>query len=87
MNWDPQPLPWKVTEPQMDGPVFPDTPTPRALDASLALPESDLSKFLDRTPRKAAIPDIEDELIEDEPVEDDDYEDGVIANFGEMPLI
>jgi len=71
----------------MDGAVFSDISAPRALDALLALPESDLSKFLDRTPRKAAIPDIEDELIEDEPVEDDDYEDGVIVNFGEMPLI
>jgi hypothetical protein len=40
MNWEPQHLPWKVTEPQIDGPASPDTPTPRVLDASLALPKS-----------------------------------------------
>jgi len=40
MNWEPQHLPWKVPEPQIDGPASPDIPPPRVLDASLALPKS-----------------------------------------------
>jgi hypothetical protein len=40
MNWVPQHLPWKVTAPQIDRPVFSDIPFPRVLDASLALPKS-----------------------------------------------
>jgi hypothetical protein len=40
MNWEHQHLPWKVTEPQIDGSASPDIPAPRVLDASLALPRS-----------------------------------------------
>lgn len=43
----------------MDGLTSPDTPTPRALDASQALSESNLNKFPDRTPRQAATQDPE----------------------------
>ena len=60
MNWEPQHLPWKVPEPQIDGPASPDILAPRVLDASLALPESDLSKFSDRTPRQDAMQDIDE---------------------------
>ena len=54
MNWKPQRLPWKVTEPQIDprrGDALEYRPV---LDASLALPESDLNKIPDRLPRQEA---------------------------------
>ena len=64
MNCELQHLPWKV-EPQVDGAPYPEKiPIPGVLDA--ALPESDLSKFPDRTPQKVAMPDIEDEPLEDD---------------------
>ena len=50
----------------IDGPPFPDILVSRVLDASsVALPESDLSKFLDRTLRKDAISDTYDEISYD----------------------
>ena len=40
MNWEPQHLPRKWPELQIDRPVFSGIPVPRVLDASLALPKS-----------------------------------------------